>query len=343
MEPQTNEKRQARRRSEKILDRYGFLVILMLCLLLASIIGLIIITQKRIRSVESQGGTYTRHYMFVSRTGNTYVSDQIFEKAREYGQINGVYVEQLGDFLDANYSDADYLKMAMSMQVDGIILEGSEEDEVRHCINQASELGIPVVTIRSDCPGSRRRSFIELGDYDLGREYGRLIIDIANTREPKVVLLTEKKADISQIQTGIEETLKNEGNHLQVKFETEVVNPVTGSRRSERIRAILTSEDRPDILICMNEGDTQRVYQSVIDYDLENEVQIIGTCISESLLRAVQEGVVSALIDVDTAQVGTYCIDALNYYIENRSVNDHIIVDDIVITKENVERYLNDE
>ncbi|MBR1866213.1 MAG: substrate-binding domain-containing protein [Lachnospiraceae bacterium] len=343
MASQTNGKRQVTRGTGKILDRYGFFVILMLFLLLVTIVGLIFITQKRIWRAESQIGTYTRHYMFVSRTGNTYVSDRIFEKAREYGQIHGVYVEQLENFLDANYEDADYLKMAMSMQVDGIILEGSEEDEVRHCINQASELGIPVVTIRSDCPGSRRRSFIELGDYDLGREYGRLIIDIAHTREPKVVLLTEKNADISRIQTGIEETLKNEGNHLQVQFETKVVNPVTGSRRSNRIRAILTGEDRPDILICMNESDTQRVYQSVIDYDLEDEVQIIGTCISEFLLRAVQEGTVAALIDVDTAQVGTYCIDALNYYIENRSVNDHIIVDDVVITKENVERYLNDE
>lgn len=252
----------------------------------------------------------------------------------------------MGNFSNSDYGTTDYLKMAMAMRVDGIILEGSDDDEVRMCINQASEFGIPVVTILSDCAGSRRKSFIELGDYNLGREYGRVVINITETRTPRVVLLINEaaKENENQVETGIRETLRNEGNHLQVQFETQWLESSAKSHSSDKIKEILMDEDtRPDILICMNEKDTKLVYQSLIDYNLEDEVQIIGFCVSESLLKAVREGGIAALIDVDTVQAGELCVDALNYYIENSRVNNYIIVDDTVITKENVERYIEDE
>lgn len=344
MKSKEREQKKAAFRQGRLLDRYGTFVIIMLCLLLAVIAGLIVLTQKRLHKAEDQQTVYSRHYMFVSRAGNSYVSDRIYEEAKEYGKKKGVYVEQLDHFLDAGYDEADYLKMAVSMQVDGIILEGTAEDEVRHWVNQASEQGIPVVAILSDCPGSRRKSFIELGDYALGKEYGRVVVNIARTREPKVVLLMEQTEGENQIQTGIRETLKTEGSHLQVQFQTEYVGGETGIRLPDKIRELLEEEEnRPDILLCRNERDTQLVYQSVIDYDLEGEVQIIGSCVSEALMRAVQDGEVAALIDVDTGQVGMFCIDALDHYIENGSVNDYIVVDDMVITAENVERYLDEE
>ena len=113
---------------------------------------------------------------------------------------------------------------------------------------------------------------------------------------------------------------------------------------SDMIREFMDrKENRPDILICMNEKDTKLVYQSLIDYDLEKEVQIISCCVSESLLRAVRDGEIAALIHMDTLQTGKLCVDALDYYIENESVREFIIVDDKVITQENIERYIADE
>lgn len=346
MKSKTNVRGQRKLGSEKFLDRYWVLVIVLLSFFMIMIVGLIVFTQMQVKGNESSGILYKRHYMFVSQTGNSYISDRVYEEAKKYGQEKGVYVEQLGNFSDSDYGTVDYLKMAMAMKVDGIILEGTDEDEVRRTINQASDLGIPVVTVLSDCAGSRRRSFIELGDYNLGREYGRVVIDIAETRTPEVVLLTDEATNEhkKQIGIGIQETLKNEGNHLQVNFRTEQLEMDTQFRSSDKIKEILLDKNtRPDILICMNEKDTKMVYQSLIDYNLEGKVQIIGSCVSESLIKAVRDGAIAALIDVDTAQTGMLCVDALNYYIENGSVNEYIIVDDTVITSENVERYIGDE
>ena len=331
---------------KKVLDQYWAVIILLSGFFVATIIGLIVFTQIQTRENEGSKIQYKRHYMFVNQTGNSFISDRIYEDAKTYGKQKGVYVEQLGNYAQAEYALVDYLKMAMAMKVDGIILEGADEDDVRMAVNQASEQGIPVVTILSDCTGSRRKSFIELGDYDLGREYGRQIINITEKREPKVVLLINEtaKGNAGEIRTGIQETLENEGNHLQVSFRTERLGEGTQSEISDKIKEILLDEEeRPDILLCMDEQDTKTVYQFLIDYDLEGKVQIIGSCVSESLIKADRDGGIAALIDVDTEQAGMLCVDALNYYIENESVNDYIIVDDMVITKENVERYIEDE
>lgn len=346
MQAKDNKKESHTVKFKKVVDKYWAVIIILSSFFAATIIGLIVFTQMQTKEKVSSKVQYKRHYMFVNQTGNSYISDMIYEDAKVYGKQKGIYVEQLGSFSGSDYGIVDYLKMAMSMKVDGIILEGSDEDDVRMAINQASEQGIPVVTILSDCAGSRRKSFIELGDYNLGRQYGRQIINIAERREPKVVLLmheSEKESE-SKIKNGIQETLENEGNHLQVSFRTEQMDSDTQFSTSEKMKEILTDEEtRPDILICMNERDTRMVYQSLVDYDLEGKVQIIGYCVSESLMKAVRDGGIAALIDVDTEQAGMLCIDALTYYLENGSVNDYIIVDDMVITKENVERYIEDE
>lgn len=328
------------------IDKYHIIIMILLILFGIIVVGLIAFTRMQEKRGNTERERYKRHYMFISQKGDSFISDRIYEEAKKYGMEKDVYVEQLGSFANADYQTLDYLKMAMAMKVDGIILEGSDDDEIRKCINQASDLGIPAVTILSDCAGSRRKSYIELGDYNLGREYGRLVIRIAKNKNTKAVFLMDKDVQESEneIATGIRETLKNEGNHLQVQFRVEGLETASGGTSWNRIKEILSSEEeRPDILICANEKDTEMVYQYLIDYDLVGKVQIIGSSVSESLLEAVRDGGVAALIDVDTKQTGMLCIDALNYYIENESVNEYITVDDTVITSENVERYIEDE
>lgn len=337
-----------RQQAEKEENKFRVLVMALAVFLAAAIIGLLLFAQNRTYNQETGETEFQRHYMFISQTGNQFITDKIFQEAQKYGKEQGVYVEQMSRFSEADYGIVDYLNLAMAMRVDGIILEGSDEDAVRKAVNQAADMGIPVVTFLSDCAGSRRKSFVELGTDNIGREFGRQIIRIADKRNPNVVLLMNEEmaenGSADEILSGLRQTLQNEGNHLQVRLSTQMMGTGGLQETSDMIREFMDrKENRPDILICMNEKDTKLVYQSLIDYDLEKEVQIISCCVSESLLRAVRDGEIAALIHMDTLQTGKLCVDALDYYIENESVREFIIVDDKVITQENIERYIADE
>ncbi len=327
-------------------DRYEIKILIILLTILIVIVGLFVCVHIALKRGKGEEDRYQYHFIFVSRSEDSYTANHIYEEAKNYGRLHGAYVEKLKESLNLSYTDSDYVNMAAAMKVDGIILEPSGDSEVKIAIDEAFDENIPTITVLSDCAESKRCSFMELGDHNLGREYGRIIIDIAKTRTPKVMVLVNEDTPEStdRILEGITETLSNEGNHLQVDLQKKEVTGLLNFRLMSLVNDILTSDSmRPDILICMNEKDTKLVNQAVNDYNLAGKTQIIGTGISSLLLKAINEDVISALVDADASQAGMMCIDAMTGYLKNGEINEHIIVEDAVVTKNNVERYLNEE
>ena len=78
------------------------------------------------------------------------------------------YLELIEPGHDSNYSQADYLRIGIASQVDGIILEADGSDEEQELIQEASDADIPVVTVLTDDSSSARISFVGLNSYQLG-------------------------------------------------------------------------------------------------------------------------------------------------------------------------------
>ena len=326
------------------LDKYGIYIVILLLFFVVAIIVISLYLRAQLRNVNKADKSYKYHFVFIGKSEDSYTSNHIYEEARSYGKQHDVYVEKLKNSANASFTDVDYVHMAIDMKVDGIILEASDEEGLGSCIDEAAEKEIPTITILSDCQSSRK-SFIEIGNYNLGREYARTIINITNTRKPKVmVLINEEDEGYPQVIEGIRGTLANEGNHLSTELIIENVGGLPNFRLSDLVKEKLSDkETRPDILICVNEHDTKIVYQAARDYDLAGRTQIIGYGISEPLLRAVRDEEIAAIVDADSAQLGMLSLDTLLGYHRNGSCNDHIIVDDTVITKDNVKRYLDED
>ena len=326
------------------LDKYGLYIVVLLLFFVAAIVVISLYLRSQLNSVKKGDKSYKYHFVFIGKSEDSYTANHIYEEAKSYGRQHDVYVEKLKSNANSSYTDSDYVRMALDMKVDGIIIEASDEASLGKCIDEAAENGVPTITILSDCPGSRK-SFIEIGNYNLGREYARTIINITRTRSPKVmVLIDEDEEGYEQVIDGIRETLANEGNHLSPEIVTEDVGGMPNFRLTDLVKEKLSEDEtRPDILICVNEHDTKVVYQAARDYDLDDKTQIVGYGISEPLLRAVRDEEIAAIVDADSAQLGMMSVDALLYYHKKGSCNDHIIVDDTVITKDNVERYLDED
>ncbi len=326
-------------------ERYFLRMIMLLSLFLMVVLGLFVYAQLRIKKAAEEERLYTAHYVYIGKSAGSYTSNMIYKEARSYGKRRGIYVENLKSNPNVNYSDAEYVKMAAAMHVDGIIVEATDIAEMRESINEAVNEGIPTITMLSDCPGCRRRSFIELGNYNIGREYGRIIINLARTKTPTVtVLMDEESGDSNQeLLSGIRETLENEGNHLTVNIRIEAVDGSKNFRVTDKAREILSDKQHPDFLVCANGHDTELVYQAIRDYNLSGSSAVIGTGFSESLLIAVRDGDIAALVDANTEQAGMLAVQLLQGFHETGSIADRVIIEDTVIDKDNVGRYLTNE
>lgn len=243
----------------------------------------------------------------------------VYQGAYEAGVKENAYVEMLGSNLSTTYSREDLMRIAIDSGVDGIIVEADETKQMAELINEAVDAGIPVVTLYGDSTQSNRISFVGVGSYNLGREYGRQILQIAEEQEKdriKVsVLVNSYTQNSSQniLCSGIQETVENankSGTDIEITLVS--VDNTNAFSVEESIRDIFMEDELPDIIICLN----------------------------ELIIKAIDRNVIYATVSVDTEQMGQFCIDALTEYYEYGNTSQYFTADIAFINKDNVSRYL---
>lgn len=337
-------------------NRKAFLLIL-LVLVLA---GVFFSLQKIKEMGKGESSTYEiygRHYVMITGSEDSELWDKVYESALEEGKTRDVYVERFGADLAVDYSRSQLLKMAVQASVDGIIVTGDEDEETVSLIDEAVDAGIPVVTVLRDSAGSRRQCFVGCNSYNIGQEYGQQILKILSDpvlgagqeMDPEkqvLVLVDEGGLDASQnlILLGIRETLEKElGENDPVTVETEPVDNTRDFGSEESIRDIFLGADTPDILVCLNEAYTRCAYQAAVDYNKVGTVQILGYYDSDPILDAVAKNIVDSTITLDTDQMGRFCVQALDEYLETGYTNSYLAVDIRLITEKEAEQMMEQE
>lgn len=294
--------------------------------------------------------TYDKHYVMITSDSESSFWQNVYEKAKEHAASAGAYLEFLGTNLDVEYKETELMKIAIESQVDGIIVEANEEKEMVDLVKEATDNGIPVVTVLGDSHGSQRISYVGMGSYNLGQEYGNLVCEVLQKEEqPKedyqiVVLMDEGSYDTSQnlIYSGIQETVQAQyQGEADVVIKTYLINPKTAFAAEEVVRDIfLANEPSPDIVVCLDEMYTTCAYQAAIDYNKVGEVTILGYYQSETILNAIDTGVIYATLTVNTSQMGRSCIDALTEYENTGYVSDYMVIETSLIRENNVSEYI---
>lgn len=346
---------------------------------------------------ETAGETYDRYYMMITREGKSVFWQSVYQGAYERALQENVYVDWLGNDRFQDYSVEEQMEIAIAAGVDGIIVTASEEEKMTALIDRADAAGIPVVTLYGDNTQSARCSFVGVGSYNLGREYGRQALKIMRERlvgttetrlfvnpadEPggaetedgiavmrgsggndsvlgkeeleigsadrpvRVTLLVNSYAnslDQNILYSGIQETIEQERGETAVELSLQSVDDTNAFSVEESVRDIFMGEEIPDILICLNELNTTCAYQAVVDYNKVGTVSILGHYVSDTILNAIDRSVIYATVDIDTAQMGAFCIDALQEYHDLGYTSQYFTADISLITKENVDEYLRGE
>lgn len=339
---------------------------------------------------ETGGETYDRYYMMITQEDQSGFWQSVYQGAYERALQENVYVDWLGKDSFRDYSVAEQMEIAIASGVDGIIVTASEAEELTALIDRADAAGIPVVTLYGDNTQSARCSFVGVGSYNLGREYGRQALKImrerlvgtAETRitikmpeEPdgesaviasvdgaemavapveigtedrpvRVTLLVNSYAnslDQNILYSGIQETIEQERGETAVELSLQSVDDTNAFSVEESVRDIFMGEEIPDILICLNELNTTCAYQAVVDYNKVGAVSILGHYVSDTILNAIDRGVIYATVDIDTSQMGGFCINALQEYHDLGYTSQYFTADIGLITRDNVDEYLRGE
>ncbi|MDE7232541.1 MAG: substrate-binding domain-containing protein, partial [Lachnospiraceae bacterium] len=327
---------------------------------------------------ESRAETYDRYYMMITQDNKSSFWQSVYQGASERAREENVYVDWLGNDHFRNYSVEEQMQVAIASGVDGIIVTASESEEMAALINQAASKGIPVVTLYGDNTQSARCSFVGVGSYNLGREYGRQAVKIVQERlvattdqgmnmvydgenmiltdveiglgtvdrPARVTLLVNayaKGLDQNILYSGIQEAIEQERGDTVIELSLQSVDDTNDFSVEESIRDIFMEGDIPDVLICLNELNTTCAYQAVVDYNKVGTVSILGHYISDTILNAIDRNVIYATVDINTPQMGGFCIDALQEYHDLGYTSQYFTADISLVSKDNVDAYLERE
>lgn len=298
--------------------------------------------------------TYGKYYVLITDNPGSSFWQSVYSSMLEEAKEQDAYVEMIAENLSGDYAMTDLMEMAIAARADGIIVTAGEADGMTELIEKAYNAGIPVITLLNDNTNSERLSFVGVGNYNLGKEYGKLIIDMANFREfagetiDVTVLLDAGSEDSGQnvLAAAIQEAIEKDspdavGRHKPIAISLEAVDASNNFSVEESVRKLFVSgkENIPDIIVCLNENDTNSVYQAVVDYNEVGRVNILGYYDSDAILKGIERDVIRATLSIDTGQLGRYCIDALTEYYETGNTSQYFTADSYVIDKTNVGEY----
>lgn len=289
-------------------------------------------TKKLMATADYQ--TYDNYYVIITDNRDTDYWQSIYEGALEEAQRTNSYVELMGDNIEDDITKEDMIRIAINSDVSGIIIEADDSFRTINLLKEADKRGIPVVTVSEDNVESRRKSFIGVSGYNLGKVYGEEICNYVREKNMKkcdvMVLLDEKLANGTQsiISTAIREQVEAEDMSKRIAITNEAISTDKEYSAEEEIRDIfLGQKDIPDVIVCLSEKNTLCVEQTIVDYNKVGEVEIFGYYTSPTIENAIKKNIIRSTIVIDTRQMGRYSIAALNEYRESGYVSELYFID----------------
>lgn len=334
----------------RIIPRVRVIVCVMAVLfMLAIAVTTMLVFKNQIEDVVSQMDVltdreYDSYYVMIVGDQSSSFWNSVYQSAKAAGEKENALVEFLGNELASVFSKEELMQVAIASKVDGIFLEADESEVLTTLINEATMQGIPVITVLGDNTGSNRLSYVGVNNYNLGKMYGKLVLELSKEKESKVlVLMSNNTEDLGQniLYTSIYETLDTVKSSNTIHMSSIKIEEESAFAAEETIRDIFVTEGSlPDILICLNELNTTCAYQAVVDYNKVGKVNILGYYDSDTILKAVERNVIYSTIKVSTEQIGRYCIEAMKEYQMIGHANEYYTVDTATITLENLKEFI---
>ncbi|MBQ2053926.1 MAG: substrate-binding domain-containing protein [Eubacterium sp.] len=296
--------------------------------------------------MSDEAHEYDSYYVLITDSPNTDFWQSVYQGAVAEAEKHNAYVELLGENLEQSYSKADLLNIAINSNVDGIIIEGDDDNDTVKLLLKAKEEGIPVVTVSDDNMECKRVSYIGVSSYNLGKEYGEQLVKYVKENVPDtcrtMVLMDDTFTSNSQsiILTAINEVIEDENLADKITLSSHVVSSNKDYAAEEDIRDIFVGENShsgPDVVICLSEKNTLCVYQTVVDYNKVGNVEIFGYYLSPVIKDAIDKEIIRSSIVVDTDQMGRRSIEAMNEYKESGYVSEIYLIDTDLVSKDNLD------
>ena len=254
-------------------------------------------------------------YIEVSALGNL---DYFYDHKmgmQMVGKELGVRTEYVGPAeYDMNAMVAAF-EQAIAKKPQGLVVVGFEPS-LNSIVDKAIGLGIPVVTVDADLPGSKRLAFVGTGNFNAGVVGGTKLASLIGGKG-KVAIMTRPG------QSNLEERIAGYKSAL-AKFKDIQIVQVADTRSDPVVAAQAAAallQKFPDLagFGCVEAAGGSGAATAVREANKNGKVKIVSMDRGNEILDAIKEGVISASVAQQTALMPYYAVQIL-YNLVNSKV-----------------------
>ena len=225
------------------------------------------------------------------------------------GAQYGVKVDVRGPDTYDPQAEVKEFRDAMALKPAGILVSVADTASMQPAINDAIDAGIPVITVDSDAPASKRLYFIGTNNLAAGRLGGQRIVDKLHGKG-NVVFYTMPQTNLDERLKGYKDVF---ADHPAIKV-VEVFN-IKGDAGNafDRTQHWLTEKgvDHVDAFICLEASAGKDVAEAVRRNNASDRL-VIAMDTDESTLNLVKSGVIDATIAQKPYTMTFYGLKALD-------------------------------
>jgi ribose transport system substrate-binding protein len=275
-----------------------------LLILIASALAIGGCGKKSASSFAGKPGKRSDLYIEVSMLGHLDYFDDHKLGMKLVGEMLGVETDYRGPS-DYNIDEMILsLELAIAKKPGGLVVVGFEES-LTPIVNKAVEAGIPVVTVDSDLPNSKRCAFVGTGNRHAGYTGGMKMAEILKGKG-KVALMTKIG------QPNLEERIQGYRDALAKFPEIQIVDvkdTASDTTRAAQAAAALM-QTYPDLAAigCVEAAGGAGAATAVKEAGKVGKVKIIAMDRGAEVLQYIEEGVITASIAQQTALMPYYAV-----------------------------------
>lgn len=254
------------------------------------------------------------YYMITANTQILYWQSAgagVKAAAREFG----VMADLTGPKTYNPQAQHDEFQKVLAKKPSGILISPADPKVVSGDIDAAIAAGIPVITVDSDAPESKRLLFIGTNNYEAGRLGGRELVKQLKGKGNVVVLTMPNQTNLAERLKGYRDILTDTPG---VKI-TDVIDVKGDSRVAfDSTEEILDKRsDKVDAFVCLEALSGKEVADVLSRKKVTNKI-VIAMDTDKDTLEWVQKGVIQATIAQKPFTMGYYGVQILDNLVHNK-------------------------
>jgi ribose transport system substrate-binding protein len=152
----------------------------------------------------------------------------------------------------------------------GILVSVTRPELLQDAINVAIAQGIPVITVDSDAPNSKRVMFVGTDNYRAGSESAKRMADILKGQGQVVVISIPGQLNMDERARGVNDTLKRDG----IKIMQTIDDKGDPRIANDQVSAILKAKAKVDGMICLEASGASGAAEAL--HRLDVKIPIVG-------------------------------------------------------------------